>query len=93
MWELRLKTVTLPRITQVGTSGADAKLALALSFVLSPIVFSVRGLPAGLECTLLRGKHIRQTSEADSTETEDKCYIKLSSLVRWKTTGVNQKEK
>lgn len=41
MWKLRLKTVALPRITQVGTSGADAKLAVALSFVLSPVVFSV----------------------------------------------------
>lgn len=45
-------------------SGADAKLAPALRFLLSPAVFSVRESPVRLECILVRGKHICQTSEA-----------------------------
>lgn len=45
-------------------SGADAKLAPVLRFLLSPAVFSVRESPAGLECILVRGKHICQTLEA-----------------------------
>ena len=57
--------ITLPRITQVGTSGTEAKAA-------------------PLSCLLLlgdvqqgwRGKHICQTSEAASTQTEDKCLCK-----------------
>lgn len=66
--------VTLPLLTQAGTSGAYAKLA---QHSLSP---AVRGSPAGLECTVVRGKHVGHTSEAASTQTGDKCLCKTVLL-------------
>lgn len=74
----------LPGITQVGTTGADAKRAAALSFLLSHIDFSVMGSPAGLECSSVRRKHICQTPEAVSAQSGDKylCKTVLLSTVK-----------
>lgn len=41
---------------------------------------AVRGSPAGLECTVVRGKHVGHTSEAASTQTGDKCLCKTVLL-------------
>lgn len=59
----------------------------------SLLLSSVRASPAGLECTVVRGKHIGHTSEAASTQPGDKCLCKTVLLSAADGTGVNQKEK